>query len=609
MCGIIGIISSNDVAWPVFDGLKRLEYRGYDSAGIATLHDGQIQRRRAQGKLENLRSVLMNNPLPGQVGIGHTRWATHGAPNETNAHPHATDKVAVVHNGIIENYSTLKAELLAAGHVFTSDTDTEVIAHLLTHLLSQGLSPKQAMQQAMNRLHGAFALAVVFTDAPQHLYGARRGSPLVVGYGDGEMYLGSDALALASLTQKISYLEENDWLILSRDSAEIFDLDGKPVERRIDHSGLSGVMIGKGHYRHFMEKEIFEQPTVLGDTLQTFLHPADKTLRLPEMPFDLSDIREISIVACGTSYHAGFAASYWLEHIAGLRTSLHIASEFRYKPYLGRPDILHVFISQSGETADTLAALKHVKAHGGKTLGVVNVPSSSLAREADAVLVTQAGPEIGVASTKAFTTQLMVLAILAIYLGVKRQHISQQEEQRHTQALLELPEQVLAALACDAAVQEIARDCMTAQDVLYIGRGTSYAIALEGALKLKELSYIHAEGLAAGELKHGTIALIDEHVPVIAIAPHDHLFEKTASNVQEIMARGGRIILLSDAGGIAAFTKAGNVAHALSLPLVPDITAPMLYSIPIQLLAYHIAVLKGTDVDQPRNLAKSVTVE
>lgn len=611
MCGIIGIISKATPVTPlIVEALKRLEYRGYDSAGIATLDKGHITRARAMGKITNLEKALQEQPLNGTIGIGHTRWATHGAPSENNAHPHATEKVAVVHNGIIENFATLKAELVAKGYVFTSETDTEVVAHLLTDFLNNGHTPEQAMAAATKRLHGAFALAVLFKGHEEMLMGARRGSPLVVGYGDNAMYLGSDALALAPLTQRISYLQEDDWVIIRSDGVEIFDSAGTHVNREIVLSGLTGAMIGKGRHRHYMQKEIYEQPTVLGDTLQAFLNPVDSTLRLPNMPFALNDFDDVSIIACGTSFHAGVVAKYWFEQVAGLRTRVDIASEYRYRPFVESHRTLCIFISQSGETADTLAALRYAKENGQKTLAIVNVPSSTMAREADSVLVTLAGPEIGVASTKAFTTQLMILAILAIRFAVERQKITAQEAVFLTDALLKLPEQCSSILKLNTDFLKIAQEILYARDVLFIGRGGQYPIALEGALKLKELSYIHAEGLAAGELKHGSIALIDEAVPIIALAPKDALFEKSASNIQEIIARKGKVILLSDREGLAAFAAEGSTLLAtVALPTVHSFTAPIIYTLPVQFLAYHIAVLKGTDVDQPRNLAKSVTVE
>lgn len=608
MCGIVGIIAkTGDVADDLLEGLKRLEYRGYDSAGLATLSNGLLLRRRAEGKLKNLGALLYQEPLPGRIGIGHTRWATHGAPTTANAHPHATDKVAVVHNGIIENFLELKAELQAAGHVFESQTDTEVVAHLLTDYLNKGVAPIAATEKTLKRLRGAFALALLFTGDENLLIGARRGSPLVVGYGDGAMYLGSDAIALSHLTQQICYLEDDDWVILTPLSAEIRDAKGKVVKRAISNSGLSGAVVGKGAHKHFMAKEIFEQPTVLGDTLLTVVDAASKAIKMPPLPFSWVDIRELRIVACGTSFHAGMVARTWFEQYAGLRVNLDIASEYRYRPFVDDAATLSLFISQSGETADTLAALRYAKEGGSKTLAIVNVPTSSMAREAGAVLHTHAGPEIGVASTKAFTTQLMVLAALAVSAGAARGRLDAKAQQAALRELLSVPDVVNQALGLAGAVEELADDIQHAQDVLYIGRGAHYAISLEGALKLKEISYIHAEGLAAGELKHGSIALIDENVPVIVLAPHDALYEKTISNLQEVIARKGKVLLLTDAAG----AKAVGVQpwRTLILPDAGMLAAPILYTVPVQLLAYHVAVLKGTDVDQPRNLAKSVTVE
>ncbi|HVI86852.1 MAG TPA: glutamine--fructose-6-phosphate transaminase (isomerizing) [Dongiaceae bacterium] len=606
MCGIIGILSKSEVAPLLFDGLKRLEYRGYDSAGIATLINGRIERRRAEGKLGNLEAVLKAQPLAGTTGIGHTRWATHGRPNEINAHPHATDKVAVVHNGIIENFQELRAELQAAGHVFVTETDTETVAHLLTYYLDQGKSPEQAMAVAMSRLHGAFALAILFAGRPDMMIGARRGSPLAIGYGDGEMYLGSDAMALAPFTNRICYLEENDWAVITADGATIFNND-KRVNREVKQTALSGALIGKGNYRHFMMKEIAEQPAVIGDTLQVFLNPMERRIELPKMPVDFAKISRITIVACGTAYLAGFVAKYWFEQIARLPVEVDVASEFRYRAAPMPKDGATIVISQSGETADTLAALRYAKEQGNKIIAVVNVPESTIARESDIVLQTLAGPEIGVASTKAFTTQLVVLAILAISAARARGTIDAKREAELSSALIEVPARVAEVLNHDQHLKEIAIKVSEARDVLFLGRGTSYPIALEGALKLKEISYIHAEGYAAGEMKHGPIALIDETVPVIVVAPHDELFDKTASNLQEVRARGGRVIFFSDKAGIAKL--GGDTLAAVELPTVDPFVAPILYAVPVQLLAYHAAVAKGTDVDQPRNLAKSVTVE
>ncbi|MBI2253305.1 MAG: glutamine--fructose-6-phosphate transaminase (isomerizing) [Proteobacteria bacterium] len=606
MCGIVGIIGKAEVAPLLFDGLKRLEYRGYDSAGIATLVDGRIERRRAEGKLGNLGNVLDKQPLTGTIGIGHTRWATHGRPSENNAHPHATDKVAIVHNGIIENFQELRDELSALGKKFTTDTDTETVAHLLTHYLEHGHSPEQAMERAMGRLHGAFSLAILFADRPDIIVGARRGSPLAVGYGDGEMFLGSDAMALAPFTNRICYLEEDDWAVLSMDGAVIYN-DGRRVNREVKQTALSGALIGKGNYRHFMMKEIAEQPTVIGDTLQAFMNPLERSVRLPDLPIDLAKVSRLTIVACGTAHLAGFVAKYWLESIARLPVDLDVASEFRYRQAPMDSNGAMLVISQSGETADTLAALRYAKSLGQKVISVLNVPESTIGRESDLVLHTLAGPEIGVASTKAFSTQLVVLACFALATARARGAIDAAREGALSAALTEVPARVAEILNHDAHLKEIALKVAEARDVLFLGRGTSYPIALEGALKLKEISYIHAEGYAAGEMKHGPIALIDENVPVIVVAPSDELFDKTFSNLQEVMARGGRVVFLSDADGVR---KLGHQAMAVvELPKVDAFVAPILYTIPVQLLAYHAAIAKGTDVDQPRNLAKSVTVE
>ncbi|MBK8158858.1 MAG: glutamine--fructose-6-phosphate transaminase (isomerizing) [Rhodospirillaceae bacterium] len=606
MCGIVGIIGKAQVTPLLFDGLKRLEYRGYDSAGIATLVDGRIERRRAEGKLGNLGAVLEKQPLPGTIGIGHTRWATHGRPSENNAHPHATDKVAIVHNGIIENFQELREELGQLGKKFTTDTDTEVVAHLLTHYLEHGHSPEQAMERAMGKLHGAFSLAILFADRPDIIVGARRGSPLAVGYGDGEMFLGSDAMALAPFTNRICYLEEDDWAVLSMDGAVIYN-DGRRVNRDVTQTALSGALIGKGNYRHFMMKEIAEQPTVIGDTLQAFMNPLERRIELPPLPIDLATVTRLTIVACGTAHLAGFVAKYWLESLARLPVELDVASEFRYRQAPMDPNGAMLVISQSGETADTLAALRYAKSLGQKVISVLNVPESTIGRESDLVLHTLAGPEIGVASTKAFSTQLVVLACFALAAARARGAIDAAREAELSTALTEVPARVAEILNHDAHLHEIALKVAEARDVLFLGRGTSYPIALEGALKLKEISYIHAEGYAAGEMKHGPIALIDENVPVIVVAPTDELFDKTFSNLQEVMARGGRVVFLSDADGVK---KLGGQAMAVvELPKVDPFVSPILYTIPVQLLAYHAAVAKGTDVDQPRNLAKSVTVE
>jgi glucosamine--fructose-6-phosphate aminotransferase (isomerizing) len=606
MCGIVGIIGKAEVAPLLLDGLKRLEYRGYDSAGIATLVSGRIDRRRAEGKLGNLAARLEKTPLAGDIGIAHTRWATHGRPNEINAHPHATERVAVVHNGIIENFQELRDELGKAGRRFETETDSEVVAHLLTHLLDQGLDPETAMTKAMGRLHGAFSLAILIADRPDIMIGARRGSPLAIGYGEGEMYFGSDAMALAPFTNRICYLHEDDWAIATHDGATIYN-DGRRVNREVRQTALSGALIGKGDHRHFMMKEIAEQPAVIGDTLQAFVNPLRRRVELPDLPVDLAKISQLTIVACGTAYLAGFVAKYWLERIARVPVELDIASEFRYREAPMAKDGVTLVISQSGETADTLAALRYAKSQGQKVIAVLNSQESTIGRESDAVFHTLAGPEIGVASTKAFTTQLVVLASLAIATARARGAIDAKREGELTAALMEVPALAAEVLNHDARLKEIALQVAECRDVLFIGRGTSYPIALEGALKLKEISYIHAEGYAAGEMKHGPIALIDDNVPVIVVAPSDELFDKTASNLQEVRARGGRVIFFSDKEGIR---KLGDAAMAaIELPTVDPFVAPILYAIPVQLLAYHAAVAKGTDVDQPRNLAKSVTVE
>ena len=607
MCGIIGIVGREDVADRLLDGLKRLEYRGYDSAGIATVFDGAIERRRAEGKLVNLGKELAAEPLPGTTGIAHTRWATHGAPTTNNAHPHATGEVALVHNGIIENFKPLREELIGRGRVFTSETDTEVVAHLVSEKIEAGVSPEQAVKEILPRLHGAFALAILFRQHPDLLIGARLGSPLVLGYGEGEVYLGSDALALAPLTQRIAYLEEGDWVVITRNEARIFDRDNIPVERPVTLSGVSGAMIDKGNHRHFMLKEIYEQPVVVAQTLKSYFQRMEDRVTLPIPDFDLGAIRRVTIVACGTSFYAGMVAKYWFEQFARVPVDLDVASEFRYRAPVMEEGGLMIVISQSGETADTLAALRHAKSEGQKIAAVVNVPTSSMAREADLLLPTHAGPEIGVASTKAFTCQLAVLAALAANLARDKGRLTPAEEKEIVRHLAEAPAALNGALAYDEAIEAVARQIADARDVLYLGRGTDYPLALEGALKLKEISYIHAEGYAAGEMKHGPIALIDDAVPVIVIAPSGPLFDKTVSNMQEVQARGGKVVLISDYDGVQA---AGDGCLAtITMPKVHPLIAPLVYAVPVQLLAYHVAVAKGTDVDQPRNLAKSVTVE
>jgi glutamine---fructose-6-phosphate transaminase (isomerizing) len=608
MCGIVGILGRGPVAEQLVDSLKRLEYRGYDSAGVATLEGEHLERRRAEGKLKNLETRLKAEPLAGHTGIGHTRWATHGKPTESNAHPHATDNVAVVHNGIIENFRELRLELEEQGAKFSSETDTEVVAHLVNSYLLRGASPQDAVKASLPRLRGAFALAFVFRGHGDLMIGARKGSPLAIGHGDGEMYLGSDAIALAPFTDSISYLEDGDCVVLTREAGVIYDTHGAVVNREVLKSGASSFLVDKGNYRHFMAKEIHEQPEVVGHTLARYINMATERVDLPvKLPFDFKDIQRISITACGTASYAGYIAKYWFERLGRVPVELDVASEFRYREAPLRKGDLAIFISQSGETADTLAALRYAKAQGLHTLSVVNVPMSTIARESETLLQTLAGPEIGVASTKAFTCQLMVLAALAIAAGKARGELSDTDEARLVHGLVEIPRLMAAALATEPQIEKLARDIAKAKDVLYLGRGTSYPLALEGALKLKEISYIHAEGYAAGELKHGPIALIDENMPVVVIAPFDLVFEKTVSNMQEVAARGGGIILMTDAKGAAEAT-----IESLVTIVLPDMAAaftPMVYAVPVQLLAYHTAVIMGTDVDQPRNLAKSVTVE
>jgi len=608
MCGIVGILGKSAVAPLVVEALKRLEYRGYDSAGVATLENGQLQRRRAEGKLRNLEAKLSQSPLSGTVGIGHTRWATHGKPNETNAHPHATERLAVVHNGIIENFRELKAELEASGARFETETDTEVVAQLVTREIEQGRSPVEAVAASLPRLRGAFALGFLFAGEEDLLIGARHGAPLAVGHGDGETYLGSDALALAPFTSEVTYLEDGDWAVLSRSSVEIKDSDGRPVIRPKHKILGSSFIADKGNYRHFMAKEIHEQPEVVGRTLAHYVNFAVGRVELPvELPFRFRDLQRLSISACGTAYLAGLVAKYWFERLARLPVEIDIASEFRYREAPMEPGGLALFVSQSGETADTLASLRYAKANGQHILSVVNVPTSTIARESGAVTPTLAGPEIGVASTKAFTCQLTVLLCLAIAAGRDRGTLSAEAEKDLVDALIGVPSQLSEALKREVQIEALARDISKAKDVLYLGRGTSFPLALEGALKLKEISYIHAEGYAAGELKHGPIALIDETLPVIVIAPYDAIFEKTVSNMQEVAARGGRIVLITDERGAA---EAGlDTLATIVLPSLNPVVAPIVHAMPVQLLAYHAAVFMGKDVDQPRNLAKSVTVE
>jgi glutamine---fructose-6-phosphate transaminase (isomerizing) len=607
MCGIVGVIGARPAASLILDSLRRLEYRGYDSAGIATLVNGHIERRRAEGKLGNLAAVLERSPLAGTTGIGHTRWATHGAPTESNAHPHGTSRVSIVHNGIIENHAELRAELEAEGQEFTTETDTETVAQLVDLNLQRGLDPIAAAGAAFRRLEGAYALAMIFSGHPELIVGAQHGAPLAVGFGEGEMFVGSDGLALAPLTQRIAYLRDGDWTVVDRKGAKFFGADGQEVQREAKLTRLTGASIGKGNFRHFMEKELHEHPAVIGDTLHRMVNPATRAVALPALPFDFASLPRITISACGSAYYAGLVARWWFEAIAGIPCDADVASEFRYRTPPLPPGGLGLLVSQSGETADTLAALRYMREQGQHVLSVLNVPESSMARESDAVLETVAGPEIGVASTKAFTAQLAALACLALGAARARGAIGAAAEAAMTDALLEVPSRAAEVLDRHDEIKALAHRIGQARDVLYLGRGNCFPIAMEGALKLKEISYIHAEGYAAGEMKHGPIALIDPAVPVIAIAPSGPLFEKTASNLQEAAARGGQVIVFSDAAGAAKLR--GIAAETIVMPAVDPFVAPILYAIPVQLLAYHVAVLKGTDVDQPRNLAKSVTVE
>jgi len=614
MCGIVGILGREPVAGELVDALKRLEYRGYDSAGVATLEQGVLSRRRAEGRLKNLEAKLRDAPLSGTSGIGHTRWATHGRPTEDNAHPHATDRVAVVHNGIIENYRELRDALQKNGAKFVSETDSEAVAHLVTEELNKGCSPAEAVQKALPRLRGAFALAFLFAGHDGLMIGARRGSPLALGYGDGEMYLGSDAIALAPFTDAISYLEDGDWAVLTRKGAEVHDSDGKVVERPVIKSSASALLVDKGNHRHFMAKEIHEQPEVVGHTLAHYLDMSGERVALPmKLPFDFAKIERVAISACGTAYYAGLVARYWFERFARLPVEIDVASEFRYREAPFAPGNLALFISQSGETADTLATLRYAREHQQHVMSIVNVPTSTIARESDVVMPTLAGPEIGVASTKAFTCQLAALACLTIAAGRARGVLAEEDERNLVRALIEVPRLLSEALRIEPAIEDLARDLAKSRDVLYLGRGTAYPLALEGALKLKEISYIHAEGYAAGELKHGPIALIDEAMPVVVVAPYDKskrregVFEKTVSNMQEVAARGGKIILITDPKGAAEATV--DSMTTLVMPDMATTVTPIVYAVPVQLIAYHTAVVMGTDVDQPRNLAKSVTVE
>lgn len=608
MCGIIGIIGKKEVVPLLVDGLKRLEYRGYDSAGIAVISDAHtLERRRAKGKISELESLVASEPVASTVGIGHTRWATHGVPNQTNAHPHMTEKLAVVHNGIIENFQELREQLTAKGYQFESQTDTEIIPLLIDSYLAEGNAPYESVVLALKQLEGAFALGIIFAGHEDLMIAARQGSPLAIGYGDGEMYLGSDAIALAPFTSRLTYMEDGDVAVLSREDVVIYDQDGNEVTRQIKLSSMPSSLTGKGNYRHFMLKEIFEQPVVMGETLNAYYNPAEGSVQMPEMPFALEDITGITIIACGTSYYAGHVAKYWLEQVANVPTQVEIASEFRYRQATQPKGGLTICISQSGETADTLAALKLAKEQGQHILSIINVDESSMTHASDVVLRSYAGPEIGVASTKAFTSQLMVLACFTIAIAEARKAIDEKRCSFLLHALAEVPARAVEILHHDEDLNHIALELSHAQSILYMGRGTSYPIALEGALKLKEISYIHADGIAAGELKHGPIALVDEHFPIVVIAPSDSLSDKTISNVQEVAARGAKVIFLGDEDTIA---KAKDVsAHTVEMAKVDAFVTPILYALPIQLLAYHTAVHKGTDVDQPRNLAKSVTVE
>ncbi|HQS83747.1 MAG: glutamine--fructose-6-phosphate transaminase (isomerizing) [Alphaproteobacteria bacterium 16-39-46] len=607
MCGIIGVVGLKEAVPFLMEGLRRLKYRGYDSAGIATLEKGEFHRVRAEGKLEFLEAKLETCHVPGTLGIGHTRWATHGLPVERNAHPHSNGKVALVHNGIIENFVELYQELTGKGVVFETETDTEVVVHLLTYYLLSGKTPQEAMKETLGRLKGAFALAVIFKDFPNLLIGARQGPPLVVGYKDNEMFLASDALALSPFTQKISYLEDGDWVVLTPSQATFYDQQGTEITRPVHTTALSGELIGKGKYRHFMEKEIHEQPLVISDTLQSYVQPLTQSIGLPPFPENGSMIERIVIIACGTSYYAGMIGKYWLESLTGLPVDVDIASEYRYRDSPISSKTLCLFISQSGETADTLAALNDAKSKGALIVSIVNVPESSIDRASDITLLTHAGPEIGVASTKAFSCQLTVLACFSVGFAKMRGAISKMQEQKHIQDLLLLPGLITKILEVEESIKKICPELAQARDVLFLGRNLLYPIALEGALKLKELSYIHAEGYAGGELKHGPIALIDDQMPVVVLASSGLFLDKTVSNIQEIMARSAKVIALGD---VDALEKIGKSLHAkVVLPDVPSWIVPIVYTIPVQLLAYHTAVLKGTDVDQPRNLAKSVTVE
>jgi glutamine---fructose-6-phosphate transaminase (isomerizing) len=608
MCGIVGILGTRPVALDIVEALRRLEYRGYDSAGVATIEAGSIERRRAPGKLRNLEDRLRESPLSGNSGIGHTRWATHGVPNETNAHPHISGDVVIVHNGIIENFYELKLELEGKGVKFLTQTDTEVVAHLLAEQRAKGVKPVEAVKQVLGRLRGAFALAIMFKSENDLMIGARNGPPLAIGHGEGQMYLGSDAIALSPFTNKITYIEDGDWVVLTRNSYEIFDANNNPVKRPMSFSQASSMMVDKGNHRHFMAKEIEEQPEVVGHTLAEYIDFSTRTIRVPEnLPFDFAKLDRITITACGTAYYAGLAAKYWFEKVARLPCEVDVASEFRYREAPLSKNGLAIVISQSGETADTLASLRYSKSQGQHILAVVNVPESTISREAELVFRTYAGPEIGVASTKAFTCQLAALACIALLAGKLRGTLTPAQEKEYVGALIEAPRHMTEILKEEKNIQAVAHEISKARDVLFLGRGINYPLALEGALKLKEISYIHAEGYAAGELKHGPIALVDENVPVIVIAPRDDLYEKTISNMEEVAARGGKIVLITD--DLSHQDNAQKTFKHIRVPVAHAFISPLIYAIPVQLLAYHAAVFIGTDVDQPRNLAKSVTVE
>ena len=607
MCGIVGILGNHEASPILLDALKRLEYRGYDSSGIATINDGVLERRREIGKLVNLADKLVHKPLKGKIGIGHTRWATHGSPTVANAHPQKTGKVAVVHNGIIENFKKLRDELISDGAVFQSETDTETVAQLCMSFINNGDKPAIAAKKTLDRLEGAYALCFLFHDNDNLLIAARKGSPLAIGHGNGEMFVGSDAIALAPMTNQVTYLEEGDLALITRESLEIFDIDGRAIERNRQTLDLNAQNVAKGNYKHFMAKEIAEQPSVLADAIQQNLNSARNKLEIPSLELDFRSINRITLVACGTAFLACNVAKYWFEKIARISIDLDVASEFRYREPPVEKNNLAIVVSQSGETADTLAALRYCNKNEMKTLGIVNVDESTISREASLALQIHAGPEIGVASTKAFTCQLTTLYFLAIKAAKDKGSINSKQEAKLIKSILQLPSMIVDALSLEAEIKQTAQDLSKASNAIFLGRGAMYPLASEGALKLKEISYIHAEGYASGELKHGPIALVDENMPVVVLAPRDELFEKTVSNMHEVMARGGKVLLITDAEG--ADEAQEGTWKTIIMPNIPNDLAPILYSIPVQLLAYHTAVYKGTDVDQPRNLAKSVTVE